>query len=153
MVGVPERRGGDEIGEEEHDLLHLDGGLGQVEFGVLVENPLLEPLELGGWFDAQLVDEVGAKAGERTKRFGLSPRPVQRKHMETVDALTEGVVGCQGSQLGQGGDVTAERQLDLQALLHSREAHLLQAGDVSSQLHGVAVGVRAAAPQCQPAIE
>ena len=125
MIGVPQRRRRDQVGEEEHGLLHLQGVLGEVQLGVLVEDPLLEPLELRGGFDAQLVDEVGTEAGESSECLSLSSRSLQRQHVEPVDAFPEGVVARQRPQLCQCGDVPTEGQFDLQALLERAQAHLL----------------------------
>ena len=92
-----------------------DGGDGRlwsaigsrVEVGVVQEDLLLEPGCLGGWFDAQFLDEQAAQLLIRAQRLRRTARSIQREHPSAPEPLTQRVLSQHcidlGSRVRSGG--------------------------------------------------
>src|SRR5207244_4073085 len=51
-----------------------------LERWVVIEDPLLEPLQRSAWFDSKLADKCVPRLPVASKRIRLSARAVKRKH-------------------------------------------------------------------------
>ena len=66
-------------------------GVCEVQAGVLVEDPFLEPTESWTWLDAQFFNELCSSFLEDSQGFGLSSAPVEGEHELLPEALAEWV--------------------------------------------------------------
>ena len=63
------------------------------ELDVLGEDRLLEHLQSGAGLDPELLDQRRARRAVGLKGLRLAPRPIQREHQLTTEALAKRVVG------------------------------------------------------------
>src|SRR5207302_3911022 len=59
--------------------------------------------------------------------FGLASRPVERRHQLRAEMLAEGMLGSKGFELGDEPQLTAEREIRVNALLDHRKPKLREA--------------------------
>ena len=123
-------------------------GAGVIEPGVVDEDPPLQRAELLARFEAELVDECGARVVVGRERVGLPARPVERQHQLSGEALAQRV-GPDGrrdlpGELGvpAGGEVVRE------ASLERGQAQLLEPRDLGpGEVHEREVGECRTAPE------
>jgi hypothetical protein len=91
---------------------------GQVERGVLAQDRVVEPAQLGAGLDTDLLDEHRARVPIGVERVGLATAAVEREHPQAMQALAQRLLHDQRLELAYhlgvapGGEVLADRLLD-----------------------------------------
>ena len=96
------------------------------ERGVVVQDLALEVADAVRRIDAQLVDQPSAQVVDHPQRLGLAPRAVQGDGEVLAQAFAHRVVGDEVVQLADDEVVTAEQQVDADAVLQRGESALVQ---------------------------
>ena len=125
--------------------------LAQVERGVVGEDPLVQPAQLGAGLDADLLDERRARLPVRLQRLRLPPGAVEREHPLAVQALAQRVLGDQPVELADQLGVAPGRQVGVDRHLGGAQAQLLEAPDLDSRRTARRPGPPAARPATAPA--
>jgi hypothetical protein len=121
-----------------------------VEPGRLAEHLLLQLLQLGPRFDAELVDEPAPQPTVGGEGVGLPSGAVERQHQLRPQPLPEGVLGGELLQLGHHLGVAAEGQVGVDPSLSGGQAQLLEPPDGGLQgAQPGQVGEHVAPPQPQ----
>ena len=90
----------------------------RVERGVLAQDRLVQPPQLGAGLDADLLDQRGARLTVRLQRLGLAARAIQREHALRVQPLAQRLLRQQRLELRQhlavapGVEVLVDRHLE-----------------------------------------
>ena len=116
----------------------------------MLEDRPLQLLEIGRWFDPELVDENASRLVVGLERLGLAAGPVQRQHELGPEPLAERMKHGQLLELTNHIEVTGERQIGVKPLLEHRETRFLKslAGRCGKRRLGE-LGERQATPQGQ----
>ena len=113
--------------------------------------PEHQPFELDErwrWVDPQLGHQRLARLPVGGQGIGLASASIQRKHLQSAQALAQRVRMYQRVQVRYQCRVPAEPQIGVEPVLQARQAHLLQPGGVGKDGRLVGeVGQRVAAPQ------
>ena len=102
----------------------------EVESRILVENLLVQLTKPGPGLDAELVDEGGSPVLIGRERLGLAAGAVQGQHELRAQVLAGRVRLRESRELSDQLGVPSLREVALDALLETRQAELLQPGDV-----------------------
>ena len=113
-----------ELGRELRALGH-----GRLERGVLAQDRVVQPSQLGSRLDADLRDERGAGGPVGVQRVALAPRSVKRQHALAVQPLAQRLALEQRFDLGDHLGVATSRQVIVDGKLGRAHAQLLQATD------------------------
>jgi hypothetical protein len=106
------------------------GGWHEVEFGVVHEDRLFEPLERRARFDPELVDERAARRLVGLERFRLTTRAVEREHHMAAKALAQRMQRDQLFELADELGMAALREVGFDALFERRESEFFEARDL-----------------------
>ena len=93
---------------------------------MVLEDRQLQPHQLRPGVEAQLVGEVGPRAGDGAQRVGLSPAPVEGLGQQRREPFTQGLLGHRGLEARHGFAVAPVVEQALEAILDGGEAQLLQ---------------------------
>ena len=119
-----------------------------LERRVLAQHRLVQPPQLRARFDADLLDQGGARLPVGLERLGLAARAVEREHPLRVQALAQRLPREQGLELRQHLAVTPGVEVLVDRDLERSCAQLLEAPDLRSGEGLVGdVGQGRAAPQ------
>ena len=66
----------------------VNGSLGDVEVGIVEQDPLFESPRLAGRLETQLVAHLATQVLVGVQRFGLSTGPVERQHQRPPEPLS-----------------------------------------------------------------
>ena len=114
------------------------------------ENRLVEVMELGAWFDPELVDEHLAGVAVGLERVGLAATAIQREHQLAMQPLAPGVLAGELLELADELGMPPGGEVGLDSQLHGLEVLLLQARDLARrERRGGELGQRRPAPQLQ----
>ena len=106
--------------------------------------------ELGSRFDADLLDERGARLTVGLQRLGLPSRAVEHEHPLRVEPLAQRLLRREHVELADDLAMPSRRYVALDRQLERRQAQLLQVADLSTRERLVRdVGQRCAAPERQ----
>ena len=120
-----QRRARVELGRE----LERPGG-GRAQPGVLAQDRLVQPAQLGAGLDADLLHQRGPGLTVGSERVGLAARAVQREHPLRMQLLAQRLVQHQRLQLSYNVAMAARIQVDVDRQLHGRQPQLLQPPDL-----------------------
>jgi hypothetical protein len=129
-VGLPQRRAGLEVSEQESLDLPLFGG-NSFERGILLEYPLLESPQRRRRLDAQFFDQRLPRARIDPQGIDLTSRSIQRLHVLADQALAERVLPGEGLEFADQLDVSAYPEVSLDPFLEHRQSHLFEASHLT----------------------
>ena len=109
------------------------GAAGELEGGILLEDPAVELLELRGRIDAQLLAQELLGRSKGLEGPGLPPRPIPGQHEMGPQPLPERMLDGQPLQVGQGLGVLADGESSPHEVLERGLAELLEAGHLPHQ--------------------
>jgi hypothetical protein len=98
--------------------------------GVVAQDRLLEPLELGRGIDSEILDERLPRLPIRLQGVRLAACAIQGQHQLAARALAKRVCGDERFELGDERSVAAELELCFEQLLPRGGAKLFEAGDL-----------------------
>lgn len=129
------------------------GLFGAGEFGVRVQDALLEGGEFGPRVDPEFLGEEAAGVGVDGEGLGLAAAAVQGQHQQFAQPLLEGV-GCgEGGEFGDGLGVVADLQVEVEAGLQQLEAPFGEPGPLGVGVRAGDSGQGFAVPEVQGAGE
>ncbi len=126
---------------------------GPGQFGVGLEDALLEPGEFGPRIDAQFLGEQPAGVRVHGQRLGLPSAAVQRQHQQLAQPLPQRVGRGERRQLRDRLGMTAHLQVQVEPGLQQLEAPFLQAGALVLGVRPRHVGQRLAVPQSEGLVD
>ena len=99
----------------------------EVEHGVLAQDRLLQPAQLGPGLDPERLHERPARVAERVERLGLPAGAVEREHQQRPQPLAQRMLVDQGGEPPDELRVAARVEVALDRELERRQMQLLQA--------------------------
>ena len=103
-LGVEPFLGRSELAEDDGDRLPplLDGRQhgGEIQLGILTEDRLMQLPQLDARLDPELLHERLPRIAIGVERIGLPPRPVEREHELSAQALAEAMLEDERLELG-----------------------------------------------------
>jgi hypothetical protein len=99
-----------------------------VELSLLQKDCLLEHAHRPAGLDPELVAQPAAQGGEGPQCLRLATCAIERQEEMGPEALTVGMIGYEGLQLGYHLPVAPKGELSLEASLEDRKTSFFQAG-------------------------
>ena len=122
------------------------GGSGQL--GVVLEDRLLEPPQLGVGLDPQLLDQQPAPLAHHLERLRLPAAAIQRQHQVRPQPLSQRMLGHQRPRRSDQVGVAPAGELGAYPLLDRLDAQLLEAVDLAlCEVFEAVIGQRRPAPE------
>src|SRR4051794_9674499 len=97
----------------------------------MLEDVLVQFAQLRCRLDTELVDEASARGLEDRQRVGLSPRAIEREHLQLHQALLEGVRDDQRIELAEQLAVATQLEVELDPLEDRSQPLLLEPSTLS----------------------
>ena len=104
--------------------------LSEIELRIVIEDRLMETLEIRARFETQVLDQQPSCLAIDLERFGLTPGPIERKHLLGTHPLSQRVLANQFLQLDDHSRVLPQRQVGIDPLLGGDQSELLEAFDL-----------------------